>query len=704
MNMFKYLIGFSILFVCSCSSSINQIKHSDNENPNSYKATIYRDIMGVPHIFGIRDADAAYGLAYAHAEDDFLIIQDILLAARGQLASVKGAKAAVNDYYVQLLEIWKDIDNRYKKEVPEDVKLLCDGYASGINDYVKKHPKKAIKSLYPLTGEDILAGFMHRLPLFYGFEKYLINIFKKSKLSRAFSHNNIDPLNIDMIASNVIAVGPERSSDNYTRLLLNTHQPWDGPTSWYEAHVHSEEGWNMVGGLFPGSPVIFVGHNKDIAWSHTVNHPDLVDIYELEMNPENDNQYLMDGNWVDLIEYTSRIKVKLWGPFKWTVKIKSYKSIHGPVIKQDDNTFAIRYSGMNEMRTLEQWYRMNKSQNLNEFKSAMKMMSIPMFNTGYADKFGNIYYLYNAMIPKRIEGYDWKGNLPGNTSKTIWDSYIPFEELPQITNPEGAFYQNCNASPFLATGNINDFSPDKISITAGIETHQTNRSKRALELYGLDKSISKEEFYEYKFDRQYSDKSVMAYAINRYINDVKTDDHELNAAINLLKNWNLRTDIDNKVAALAILTFLPHLKWDINEYKHDVNKITAQLKDTISKLKSTFGRFDVPLGEVQRLKRGDVDLPLDGGPDNLRAIYTRWVDDRMVATNGDCYFQFVEWSPDGTLKSESIHQYGSNNSNPESQFYNNQSKLFSNKKMKTTYMDLDDIKNNLSRSYTISSE
>ena len=196
----------------------------------------------------------------------------------------------------------------------------------------------------------------------------------------------------------------------------------------------------------------------------------------------------------------------------------------------------------------------------------------------------------------------------------------------------------------------------------------------------------------------------MAYAISRYVNDVNTEDHELNAAINLLKNWNLRTDIDNKVAALAILTFLPHLKWDINEYKHDVNKITAQLKDTISKLKSTFGRFDVPLGEVQRLKRGDVDLPLDGGPDNLRAIYARWVDDKMIATNGDCYFQFVEWSPEGTLKSESIHQYGSNNSNPKSKFFNNQSKLFSNKKMKTTYMDLDDIKNSLSSSYTISSE
>ena len=194
-----------------------------------------------------------------------------------------------------------------------------------------------------------------------------------------------------MLASNVVAVGPRRSADGYTRLLLNTHQPWHGPTSWYEVHVHSEEGWNMAGGLFPGSPVVFIGHSPNHAWAHTVNQPDLVDVYEIEMNPNNENQYMFDGEWRDLTVKTVPILVKLWGPIKWTIKRKIYRSVHGPVLKQKHGVYAVRYAGMNEMRTLEQWYRMNKATNLDEFKDAMSMLSLPMFNTGYADKEGNIY-------------------------------------------------------------------------------------------------------------------------------------------------------------------------------------------------------------------------------------------------------------------------------------------------------------------------
>ena len=79
----------------------------------------------------------------------------------------------------------------------------------------------------------------------------------------------------------------------------------------------------MVGGLFPGSPVIFVGHNEHIGWSHTVNSPDLIDVYELEMNPENTNQYFIDGKKEELEISEAAIEVKLWGPFKWTFKERS---------------------------------------------------------------------------------------------------------------------------------------------------------------------------------------------------------------------------------------------------------------------------------------------------------------------------------------------------------------------------------------------
>ena len=194
----------------------------------------------------------------------------------------------------------------------------------------------------------------------------------------------------------------------------------------------------------------------------------------------------------------------------------------------------------------------------------------------------------------------------------------------------------------------------------------------------------------------------MAYAINSYIEDVETDDLELLAAIDLLKNSNLRTDFDNRAAALAILTF--PLTFDIAKYKNNTEAITKRLKDSISKLKLNYGRFDVPLGNVQRLIRGNVDLPLDGGPGNMRAIYSTWENGKMVAKVGDCFVQIVEWSPEGNVKSESIHQYGSSTNDRSSPFYNNQSKLFSDKNMKPVYFYIDDIKNNLHSKYEVSSK
>ena len=69
----------------------------------------------------------------------------------------------------------------------------------------------------------------------------------------------------------------------------------------------------MVGGLFPGMPVIALGHNRHLGWSHTVNDPDLIDVYELEVNSADPNQYRFDGEWRELEVFDISIKVKLWG-------------------------------------------------------------------------------------------------------------------------------------------------------------------------------------------------------------------------------------------------------------------------------------------------------------------------------------------------------------------------------------------------------
>ena len=690
--------GILLLFIYSIIIGQGSISVSNG----MYSSEITRDEWGVPHIHGTTDADAAFGLAYAHSQDDFKMIQDVLIASRGNLSEfygiklkslkgllslvkgdisgVQGIENIANDYYVNVIGIWDGLDERYLKEVPLDVRNVCDGYAAGINKYAKDNSNLIFKNLYPLKGVDIIAGFMHRTPLFYGMGGVLKKLLR-SEPPNLIGHKINDEKGVmEMHASNVFAVSPDRSSDGYTRLMVNSHQPWSGPVAWYEAHISSDDGWNIVTGLFPGSPVGLVGHNPDLGWSHTVNEPDLIDVFRLTISPNNENQYLFDGKWLDLSIKKIKIKVKIFGLFYWRVKREIYNSILGPVLKNEHGTYAIRYAAMGDLRLVEQWYRMNRARNLSEFKDAMSIHSIPMFNTGYADKSGNIYYVYNAKIPKRHPELDWRGVVPGDKSIYLWKDYIPFEDLPQIENPPGGFIYSCNNTPYLCTDDPNDF-PNRLPENTGVDTHQTNRALRALELFGKDKNISREEFLSYKYDKQYSKNSHIATVLEKFLMDSKNISSELKPGIDLLKNWDLSGEENNKEAALGFLTFR-HIGFNSEKYTYNYDKIIDKMEEGIKFLTTNYGKIDVPLGDVQRLKHGSVNLPLGGGPDMLRAIYTTNDGNIMKAIAGDCYIQFVEWEPNGKVYSESIHQFGSSTSVPSSKHFDDQARLFSKELMK----------------------
>ena len=405
-----------------------------------FSARIERDEWGVPHIYGKRDADVSFGLAYAHAQDDYETMKDVVYALRGQLASIYGRNAAVNDYYVHLMNFWDMVEERYETDVPNDVKRICEGYAAGINKFLLDFPDKKKKTFQPVTAKDIVAGFSHRMPLMFGLDGVLKKLSKKKPPEFIGSSHDSQEGQFDMLASNVMAVGPQRSSDGFTRLWVNTHQPWDGPVSWYEVHLVSEEGWDFYGAVFPGSPVPLIGHNLDLGWSHTVNSPDLVDVYKLTINEQNKDQYWFEGYWKDLDVRTAPIKVKIVGPFSWTFKRSVKSSIHGPVLEFDHGSYALRISSLKDLRFIEQWYRMGKARNITEFKEAMKIHAIPMFNTGYADKDGKLYYIYNAKIPKRDPRYEWNKVLPGESKQTLWYEYIPFDRLPQVYDPLAVSY------------------------------------------------------------------------------------------------------------------------------------------------------------------------------------------------------------------------------------------------------------------------
>ena len=676
-----------------------------NISSTNHSARILRDNWGVPHIYGKTDADVSFGLAYAHAEDDFETIQDVYLASLGRLSelkknrlisiksllkvqkkeyqSIEDISFLLNDYYVRLMNFNQNVDENYLYQVPDDVKKICKGYAEGLNLYVKNNPGKSIKGVFPIDEKDIVSGFSHRLPLFMGADGEIRRLIK-NKIDKDYSESLerpiITPFSMDMVASNVFAVGPSRSEDGSTRLMINTHQPWSGPVAWYEAHLISDEGWDFFGALFPGSPTPLIGHNPDLGWSHTVNEPDLIDIYKLTLNPENESQYWFDGDWKNFINREVKIKIKIFGPFKWTTRRVVKESVHGPVIGLQHGTYAIRISGKKDLSSIEQWYRMTKANNFSQFKDAMAIQGIPMFNTGYADKEGNIYYVYNAKIPKRKSGYQWASVVPGETSTNLWTEYIPYDSLPQIKNPKGGFIQNCNSTPYLATGNKNEIMPVLPDWT-GIETHQTGRALRSLETYGSDSLINRQEFSNYKYDHTYSKNSLISKTRDRYIKYMKNNTNStLKPALELLEKWDLSADSTNKAAALAFLVLPKAFKPE--NLKYDPDSVTKKLEESIKFLETNYGSIDPPLGRVFILKRGKKELPLSGGPGLLRAIYYKKSEKKYVAVAGDCYIQLVEWDNKGKQQAWSIHQYGSATKDIYSPHYSDQSDLFYKEKMK----------------------
>ncbi len=690
-----------------------------------YEVRILRDTYGVPHVFGKTDADAAFGLAYAHAEDDFQTIQNVLLASRGRLAAVYGKEMAANDYMVGLLRIQEVAEQQYRDALSPETRALCQAYADGINFYAAEHPGLAVDNLYPLHGQDIVAGFLHKMPLFLGLDRVLRELFapeRQRPLTAEPDSSQDDGIvaaeqatepvfprvlrftagetadSSTPVGSNAFAVAPQRSADGATRLAINSHQPWTGPVAWYEAHIKSEQGLDITGGLFPGSPVILHGHNRHLGWAHTVNKPDLIDVYVLETNPENENQYRLDGTWRDLEVRKLPIRIKLIGPFYWTVEREVLWSVHGPVVRQPHGTYAIRIAGYGDGRQIEQWYRMNKAKDFEEWQAAMRMHSLPMFNTIYADAAGTIYYVYNALLPERTAGYRWRDYLPGNTSRTLWDSYLHFDRLPQVKKPPSGFVQNCNSSPFQTTTGSGNPSAEDFASDFGIETHMTNRALRAHELYGADTSITAAEFEAYKFDTAYSPASMMAKMVKQVQLARDGADSLTRAALDHLAKWDLHTTTGNRQAALAVLSFSQF--FSANPDTLQPATLQNALRETAAMLLEKHGQLEVKWGDLNRLKRGRVTLPLAGAPDVLRAIYhRREPDGRLQAIAGDSFILLAEWDPSGRLTSKSLHQFGSATLDSASAHFADQAPLFARHRLKPVWLDKDSIRAHLEEEY-----
>jgi acyl-homoserine-lactone acylase len=195
----------------------------------AYHVELIRDEFGVPHIHGKTDADAAYGLAYAHAEDDFSTIQDVVAMTRGRYGALAGPEGAQVDYVAGLLGVRQTAEKNYGA-VPADVRAVLEAYAAGLNRYAQTHPKEVrLSKLFPVNGQDIVAGFVLRAPFFYDLDS-IIGALATNKDQPVQPSSTMTPIGREpsLNGSNAFALAPKKMSDGKTWLISNSHQPYEG--------------------------------------------------------------------------------------------------------------------------------------------------------------------------------------------------------------------------------------------------------------------------------------------------------------------------------------------------------------------------------------------------------------------------------------------------------------------------------------------
>ncbi|MBK7148100.1 MAG: penicillin acylase family protein [Bacteroidetes bacterium] len=642
---------------------------------------IVRDHYGVPHIYGRTDADAIYGLAWAGCEDDFATVQKMLLALEGRLAEADGKDGAVLDFLSFISGAREIVDTAYDAAFTPAFKTKIEAFAQGLNDYATAHPEELLRpGLFPVTPKQIVAQYvvtnMLLTNMYLDIQKIFLGYIKNYETNLPSG-------------SNAFAFSRQRTTEGKTYLAVNSHQPLEGLFSWYEVHLVSEEGLNILGGTFPGGMSVFHGTNEYLGWACTLNHPDLCDVYKLEMTPRNRLQYRLDDHWETLRVRKKTVKVKL-GAIRLPITKTFYWSKYGTTLKNKDGFYSLRFPANMDIRGCEKLFDMNKAKSFSEWKGHLAAGAFPSINFIYADRTDTIFYISNGLFAHRNPAYNWKKVLPGNTQATLWDkNFYPIDSLPQVLNPKSGYLVNTNNSCFEASGPGDNLQPQHFNPTFGYTTERNNRSIMAHFLIGKEDKLSYRDFKRIKYDEQYND-SVYNYGLANAQILFNLDPQkypDLADAIAVLHKWNCLSDVNNRQAALITFAMYPLI--DIISHRgtnYEMNTFTEQqyvkaLRSAKRHMLRHFGALEVPFGQVQKHVRGTKELPIGGMPEVLACTISQPHKNGQRRTFvGESYIQLVRFSPAGP-EIETVHAYGAS-SKPGHPHSTDQMELFVNKQLK----------------------
>jgi len=668
---------------------------------------IYRDTYGTPHVFGRTDASVVFGFAYAQAEDTFPQLEENFVLALGRGAELYGPALVDEDRLSRALEIGRFAKADYRALDPK-VHALCDAFAAGVNYYLQRHPTVHprllghIEPWYPLA----FIRYNYYQNGFARDPKLGSQNFRTAYFDRTISSHN---------GSNGWVIAPSRSATGHAMLFIDPHLPFFGPGQVYEGHLHSDEGWEFTGYARFGFPFPYIGHNAFIGWMSTDNVADAVDGYvEHFDDPQRPLAYRYGTGYRIANEHTETIRVKTPSGFD-TRTFRMVRTHHGPLVASfQGEPVAARLPKYESHGWLEEWYQMTKARNLTALKTALAPLDMLFGNVMSADRDGNIFYVYNAAVPRRDSGFDWTKPVDGANPRTEWQGYYPLEALPQLTNPATGWMENCNTSPFLLTsaGNPDPQNYPKYMVREGTFPGwdaNNPRGRASQRILSQTRSFTFDEWTRAAFDTHVVTADEL---LPGWLANLDPTDSDSRAAAEELKRWDHRSTTTS--VAMTLFTFWHRAMGD---EQTTASHAGSSLHDVLGQLTSRFGTWHVPYGELNRLQRSTAyskppfgnpvfsdDEPSvaspgvseeDGAPYTLRTVPGKQ-GRRQYGVHGDTYVSVVEFGP--STHALSVMTFGES-ADPKSSHFIDQAPLYAQGQFKPSWFTLDEVKQHAEKHY-----
>lgn len=391
-------------------------------------AQIRRTSFGVPHILAKDERGLGYGIGYAYAQDNLCLLANEVLTVNGERSRYLGAKGETleqrDNLTSDLFFTWLNTPsavNGFLQAQPAAVRQLLEGYASGYNRALGERRAAGLPGecgtgewLRPITSLD-LVKLTRRLLVEGGvgqFAEALVGA-QPPKLASQRAAADFGAALAQQArfaserGSNAVAIGAQRSANGRGLLLANPHFPWVGGMRFYQMQLTIPGQLNVMGAALPGLPVINIGFNQHLAWTHTVDTSKHFTLYRLQLDPKDPTRYLLDGQSLPLSRQAVSITVKAEDGTLSQVERQVYASEFGPVVQwpgrldwDSHAAYSLRDANLDNTRVLQQWYQINRTGSLDELKgSVASLQGIPWVNTLAVDAAGRTLYLNQSVVP-----------------------------------------------------------------------------------------------------------------------------------------------------------------------------------------------------------------------------------------------------------------------------------------------------------------